>query len=64
MAEKKWKPPEGWQIERNDDSEVEGVKLTIRGTKTYPDGVERTLVAHSEKQFDELVALNEPNWAE
>ena len=66
MAEKKkWKPPKGWEIDEPGTTRIgQDTVPVIQGVKTFEDGTTRTLVAHSEEQFDELVALNEPNWAE
>lgn len=46
--EKQWAPPKGWELDSSEHEE------TMRGSRTYPDGTRREIVAHSVEEFAQL----------
>lgn len=46
--EKQWAPPKGWELDSSEHEE------TMRGSRTYPDGTKREIVAHSPEEFAQL----------
>lgn len=55
---KKWSAPKGWDVSSRGMIQEKGDEIEgITGVRTYPDGTEREILAHSEDEFDMLAGL-------